>query len=331
MMFIEDKVVTMQRIDLNLFRVFETVMRHRSVQEASRELGVTASAVSHALSRLRQALGDTLFVAGEDGMQPTARALELAPDIRDGLGRIETAIGAKPFVPSAALRTFRIAAADYVTVTILPHLVARLAEVAPQIDMRVFPFNRPDVARQLDDGRIDLVMGWFGDLPDRTRRATVIVEREAVVVRVGHPLTQEPVTRERLLAFPHVVVELTGTEEATVDGFLDDRGVWRRVWIERLLIDTSADDQGAIGRVAVSVPHYAAVPPLLRVTDMVATLPRSLACLAADQGTCVMLDLPYEPLAVPVEVVWHQRGERDGGLRWLIGELIDAMPAAEDA
>ncbi len=305
-------------------------MHHRSVREAGRDLGVTASAVSHALSRLRQALGDELFVAGEDGMQPTARALELAPDIRDGLGRIETAVSAKPFVPSEALRTFRIAAADYVTVTILPHLVARLAEVAPQIDLRVFPLNRPDVARQLDDGRIDLVMGWFSDLPDRTRRATVVVEKEAVIVRAGHPLTREPVTRERLLAFPHVVVELTGPDEATADGFLDDRGVWRRVWIERLLIDTSADDQAAVGRVAVSVPHYAAVPPLLHVTDMVATLPRSLARLAADQGTCVMLDLPYEPLVVPVEVVWHQRGERDGGLRWLIGELIDAMPAAED-
>jgi DNA-binding transcriptional LysR family regulator len=325
-----DRVVTMRQIDLNLFRVFEAVMQHRSVRGASRELNVTASAVSHALSRLRQALGDELFVAGEAGMEPTARALELAPGIRDGLGRIETVVSAQPFVPSEALRTFRIAAADYVTVTILPRLVARLTELAPQIDLRVFPLSRLDVVRYLDDSRIDLVIGWFDELPARMRRATVVVEQEAIIVRAGHPLTNEPVTRERLLAFPHVVVELTGTEEAAVDGFLDDRGVWRRVWIERLLIDTGADASGAVGRVAVSVPHYAAVPPLLSVTDMVATLPHSLARLAVGQGTCVMLNLPYEPLTVLVEAVWHQRGERDAGLQWLIGELIDAMPPGDD-
>jgi DNA-binding transcriptional LysR family regulator len=234
-------------------------------------------------------------------------------------------------VPSDALRTFRIAAADYVTVAILPHLIARLTTLAPQIDLRVFPFSRLDVARHLDDGRIDLVIGWFGDLPDRTRRATVLVEKEAIVVRPGHPLTEAPITKERLLAFPHIVVELTGTEEAAIDGFFDDRGVWRRVWIERLLIDASTDTHGTVGRVAISVPHYAAVPPMLRVTDMVATLPRSLARLAVGQGALVMLDLPYEPLAVPVEAVWHQRGDRDGGLQWLISVLIDAMQSLEDA
>jgi DNA-binding transcriptional LysR family regulator len=315
----------MRRIDLNLFRVFEAVMQHRSVRGASQELGVTASAVSHALSRLRQTLGDELFVSGEAGMEPTRRALDLAPGIRDGLGKIDGAVSSKPFVPSEDLRTFRVAATDYVSVTILPHMVALLATLAPQIDLRVFPLSRTDVIRHLDDGRIDLVMGWFGDLPDRMRRATIAVEREAVVVRAGHPLTEGPVTMKRLFAFPHIVVELTGTEDGAVDGFLDDRGVLRRVWIERLLIDMTDEDQGLVGRVAVSVPYYAAVPPMVRATDMVATLPRSLARLAAEQGAVVMLDLPYEPLAVPIEMVWHQRADRDTGLQWLVSELASAL------
>ncbi|ACK51626.1 transcriptional regulator, LysR family [Methylocella silvestris BL2] len=321
-------MVRIRTIDLNLLRVFEAVMRHRSVIRASRELGVTASAVSHALSRLRQALGDELFISGEAGMEPTARALELEPAIRDGLERIDHAVGAQPFVPTDAFRTFRIAATDYVAVAILPQLVGRLAEVAPQIDLRIFPFNRTDVVRHLDEGRIDFVMGWFGDLPDRMRRATIVVEKEAMVVRTGHPLTEGPLTKERLFSFPHIVVELIGTEEAAVDGFFDDRGVWRRVWIERLLIEADAD-QGEVGRVAVSVPHYAAVPPMVRVSDMVATLPSALARAAVEQGSLVMLDLPYEPLAVPVEMVWHQRTERDEGSQWLLGELISAVkPAA---
>lgn len=323
--------MAIRKIDLNLFRVFEAVMRHRSVSGASRELGVTASAVSHALSRLRHALDDELFLAGDAGMDPTARALELAPGIRDGLGRISIAVSSKPFVPSEALRTFRIAATDYAAVTILPHVVGRIAKTAPQIELRVFPFSRMDVVRRLDDGRVDLVMGWFGDLPDRMRRMTVVVEREAIVVRAGHPLTQAPVTVERLFAFPHIVVELTGTEEDVIEGFLDDRGVSRRVWIERILIEMGDDHHGLVGRVAVSVPHYAAVPPMLLVTDMVATLPRRLALRAAEQDTLVVLDLPYEPLAVPIEAVWHQRADGDAGARWLLGELTDAMKMAAES
>ena len=321
----------MRRIDLNLFRVFEAVLQHRSVSGASRELGVTPSAVSHALSRLRQSLGDELFVLGEAGMEPTVRALELAPAVRDGLDRIEFAVNSKPFVPSEASRTFRIASSDHIAVMMVSNVIGHVAKLAPQVNFRVFPFNRMDLARHLDDGRVDLVAGWFGQLPDRMRRATIGYEREAIVARAGHPLTEAPVTRERLFAYSHVVVELTGTEESTADGFVDDRGVWRRVWIERLLIETGNDENGLVGRVAVAVPHFAAVPSIVCQTDMVATLPRRLALHFAKQYDLVILDLPYEPLEVPIDLVWHQRSDRDAGTQWLIGEFIDVMRAAADA
>ena len=314
----------MRRIDLNLLRVFEAVLQHRSVSSASRELGVTASAVSHALSRLRLAIGDELFIPGDGGMEPTVRALELAPAIRDGLGRIETAVSPTPFVPTQSHRTFRIASSDHNAVVLLPHVIGRLSKTAPDINFRIFPFNRMDVVRHLDDGRVDMVMGWFGDLPDRMRRTKVFSATEALVVRAGHPLTLGPLTKERLFAFPYVVVELTGTEEDAIDGFVDDRGVWRRVWIERLLIEHGDDDEGLFGRVAVSVPHFAAVPPILSQTDMVATLPRRLAQQVARHSSLVILEeLPYEPLVVPVELIWHQRVERNSGVQWLIKEILD--------
>jgi DNA-binding transcriptional LysR family regulator len=316
---------------LNLFRVFEAIMRHRSVSGASRELGVTASAVSHALSRLRQALGDDLFVSADSGMEPTARARDMAPRIRDGLGQFHLAVGEAPFEPSTALRTFRIAATDYVTVTVLPPLIGRLARVAPQIDLRVFPLGRLDTVGHLDDGRLDFAIGWFGELPERMRRAAVFTETEAIVVRSDHPLTHGPVTTERLFAFPHLVVEITGTEEEAVGGFVDDRGVWRRTWIERLLIDMGDHDRGLVGRVAVSVPHYGAVLPMLTGTDMVATLPRRIALRAAQQGGYAVLDLPYAPLEVTVEIIRHQRADRDSGAQWFAGELIEAMQAADRA
>lgn len=287
--------------------------------------------MSHALSRLRLALGDDLFIFGETGMEPTARALQLAPGIRNGLGSLETAVESQTFVPSQALRTFRIAATDYAAVVILPRLVARLAVTAPQIDLRVFPANRLDVIRHLDDGRVDFVIGWFDDLPGHVRRTTVLEDEEAVVVRIGHPLTVGPLTKERLLAFPHVVVDLSGSEGQAIDGFHDERGVMRRVWVERLLLEANDNEDGLIGRVAISVPHYAAVPPLLCETDMVATLPKRLVQRIVAQMPLAMLDLPYHPLKVAIEMIWHQRAGQDPGMEWFVREMIDAMADAAQA
>lgn len=313
-------------IDLNLLRVFDSVLRHRSVSLASKELGVTASAISHALSRLRKAIGDELFIYGESGMEPTPRAVQLAPDIRLGLKLIEDAVSLKPFVPSESTRIFRISAMDYGIICVLTGLVARLRTLAPGIALRIFPSSRMDLVRHLDDGRVDFIVGWFGDLPDRMRRALLMIETESLVVRPGHPLAAGTVTKERLFAFPFVVTEFTGTEEQGVDGFFEDRGVWRRIWMERLLLESQGEEAGP--HAALSVPHFAAIPHILQATDMVATFPERLARQAVARGELAMLDLPYEPLTVPVEAVWHSRGDRDPGLNWLLETLIELMQDA---
>ncbi|MDR3518358.1 MAG: LysR family transcriptional regulator [Azospirillaceae bacterium] len=320
----------MQRIDLNLFRVFDAVMRTRSVSGAGRELGITASAVSHALARLRQALRDELFIAGEQGMAPTARALELAPGIADGLRRIAGAVTVRPFIPAETSRTFRIAASDFIAVALLPATIARIIRAAPQLKLRILPFDRCEVIRNLDDGRIDVALGWFGDLPERLRRTAVGWDHETIVVRPGHPLTREPATRARLLDFPHIIIERTGTAAETNDNVPGDRGVGRRGRTEPLPIETDCDsDLG--GRAAIFVPHFTAVPPLLAVTEMIATLPDSLARRGAAEGTLAILDLPYAPRAVPIEAVWHQRADGNAAIPWLVGEFVKAMPAAGSA
>jgi Transcriptional regulator len=106
------ETVDFRMIDLNLFRVFDAMMLHRSVRKASQMLSVTPSAVSHALSRLRQSIGDELFIPTESGMQPTRRALELAPAVREGLGKLELALTGKESAPTKILQTFRIGAGE---------------------------------------------------------------------------------------------------------------------------------------------------------------------------------------------------------------------------
>ena len=316
-----------RRVDLNLFRVFDAVMLHGSVRAASQVLSVTPSAVSHALHRLRQTLDDELFVPGESGMQPTQRALELAATIRGGLEKFELALKARPFVPAQAVRTFRIAASDGLTTVILPQLIQRLAKSAPNVDIRVFPANRIDVVRQLEDGHVDLILGWFDTLPERMRRYTLYQEQEAIVARIGHPLTEGELTKARLFEFPHVVVELTGTEENEACGFMNDRGVARRVWQERVLLEFQDKEIGLVGRAAVCVPHSAAVPPLIEGTDMVATLPRRLALWTVKHFRVRVLDLPYEPKTLNIEMVCDQSVKSDKGLQWLMDELAASVVA----
>jgi DNA-binding transcriptional LysR family regulator len=165
-----------------------------------------------------------------EGESPIRERFERAK--RDG----ELPAGANPSDLARYLdRSFRIASSDGITRLVLPALVQRLVKSAPNVDIRVFPSNRIDVVRQLETGQVDLVIGGFGRLPDGMCRRTLYRDEEAILVRVGHPLTHGKVTKEGLFEFPHVVVELTGTEENERDGFVSEDGVERRVWIERAL------------------------------------------------------------------------------------------------
>jgi DNA-binding transcriptional LysR family regulator len=194
-------------IDLNLFRVFDAVMRHRSVREASRMLSVTSSAVSHALRRLRQALHDELFISTESSMQQTRRALEVAPAIREGLEKLELALIAKEPAGTEALRTFHIAATDYACMVVLPQLVKRLAPTAPQVALQVSTCNRLDIAERLQTGCCDLIIGSFNKLERGLRHWKLLSEDHVLTVRNTHPLTRGELTKERLLAFSRVAAE----------------------------------------------------------------------------------------------------------------------------
>lgn len=317
-------------VDLNLFRVFETLMRQRSVAASARELNVTASAVSHALARLREALGDPLFVPTSEGMAPTPRALELAPTVSEGISRLAEALDAGSFDPATSARSFALAMSDYAATLVLPAIVERLSRTSPNVNLRIFPLSRKDLVEHLDAGRLDMAFGWFATAPPRMGRMPAVTEREALVVRQGHPLTREDVTLERLFAFPHIVVELLGAGERLTDGFLEEQGVERRVWIERLLLERENPASGLVGRVAVSLPHYSSVAALVKGSDMVATLPQRLAEREAAREALAILQPPYEPAQVTIEAIWAQRAERDAAFRWFADEVRQAVKALPD-
>jgi DNA-binding transcriptional LysR family regulator len=172
---------TFSSFDLNLLRVFDAIMEERSVLRASQKVFLSQSAVSHSLARLRELLDDKLFVRTTTGMQPTARAAAMAPLVRDALKSLETAIDSPKFEPASSSKRFTIAANDFTTMVIAPHLLQILNTEAPSIDLAIKPVTRIDLGEQLDLGRIDLAIGTFSALPDRFR-AQALFEYDDVLI-----------------------------------------------------------------------------------------------------------------------------------------------------
>ena len=154
-------------LDLNLLRVFEALMQERSATRAGERLGLTQSAVSHALNRLRYVLKDELFVRGPEGMQPTERAAEIAPRLRQGLLQLQLALAPADFVPERSDRRFTITCTEYGGAALMPALIARLRAEAPHASLTVLPSNM-GVAETLRSGRADLAIGSFRRVPEWT-------------------------------------------------------------------------------------------------------------------------------------------------------------------
>ena len=306
------------------------MMKRRRLREASQILSVTPSAVSHALNRLRQSIGDELFIPGESGMQPTQRALELASAVREALEKLEFALTGKGSVPAEALRTFRIGATAYACMAILPSIVKRLAKSAPEVDLRVFSDSDIDVVQQLVRGRVDLVIGSFNELPARIRRSSLLREDEVIAVRTGHPLTRGELTKERLSKFPQVVVESTSTVEKKTEGLFDDQRKAEGVSVERALREFQSGRIGFDNRVRVCVSNFGAVASFLQFTDMVAMLPRHLALAVAGHAALVLLDPPYTSAKIEIEMLWDEGADQDQGLQWLVNELAQSTGDLEN-
>jgi DNA-binding transcriptional LysR family regulator len=284
--------------DLNLLAILDALLDERSVTGAARRLGVTQSAVSHALGRLRDHFGDPLLVRTSTGMTPTLRAQELREPIRRGLETLrEVSQRGPPFDPRVTTRTFTIATTDLVSIVLLPALYARLAASAPRIDLRITPIVR-DVEGALESAAVDLVItGAVAPVESPGLfRQRLFEEPHVCVVRATHPTIRDSLTLEQFCSQAHALVSPRGGR-GIVDRLLDERGLSRRV--------------------AVVLPHFLAAPFLVAQSDLVLTV----AERAAKAFTSLLpLRLVAPPIDLPVATywqLWHQRSHDDAGHKWL--------------
>lgn len=320
------------RIDLNLLKVFDAVLEDGNLLRAGRRLNLSQSAVSHALTRLREVIGDELFVRTAKGMVPTARASAMAGPLRDALRRIEATLGVEPFVPQQSRRRFVIAANDHVTAVVVTEVSRRLQAAAPGIDLVIRPSTRLDLAEQIDVGRIDLAIGIFAQVPPRLNARTLLTQGEVIVMRKGHPAAKRKLTLADLGRYPLVTVSVGGQEEGAVGGFILERGLARQAeMFDRHALEEALAPLKITPRLRMTVPHSLAIPALLHESDMLSIIPSSLARSLAGGGELLVRQLPYPSSSSTLRAVWHRRNEHDVAHVWLRDLVAEAAGQATQA
>jgi len=304
-------------LDLNLLRVFDALAEERSVTRAGARLGLTQSAVSHALNRLRHLLQDELFVRGPDGMRPTARAQEIAPRLRQGLHQLQLALTPSAFLPAATRRKFTIAASTYVGTLLMPGVMRRVRREAPAsvVQLRAIDDGLGD---DLQAGRTDLAIGAFGQGARGFGREILFSETSVWTMRASHPAAREPALSLRTLSeVPHVILASARAEQA-VDGQVSGGGLERRViWDDGGALDAALAREGLSRTIGLAVQDAQSALAIVRETDMVALAPRRMAAAFAQAYGLVVFEPPYAAPPTNIEAIWRRDVSESPPLEWL--------------
>ncbi|GJD53052.1 HTH-type transcriptional regulator LeuO [Methylobacterium crusticola] len=322
----------LNRLDLNLLRLFDAVMRERHVARAGQSLGLSQSAVSHGLRRLRTLIGDDLFVRTAQAMEPTPRALAMAVQVRDALTAIEGAIGPQCFDPSSSTRQFRLAATDHITAVVAPALMRTFETEAPHASILIRPATRIDLTMQVDLGQIDIAVGIFSQIPHRLQARTLFEDRDLLVTAPDHPEAGGATDIRTLARDPLMVVTVGGSEDGLPDGRLSERGLTRQTeMFDRDALNRAFRAAGLVPRLSVLQPHFLAVPSLLANSRRVAIVPASLAHGFEAAGVARVSAPPWEPRPMTVQMVWHERWRQDPAHTWLREALFHASRGVAEA
>lgn len=311
-------------MDLNLIRVFDALLEEQNTTRAGERLGLSQSAVSHALAKLRRVLGDELFIRGPQGMHPTPRAMELAEPLRAALDQIDAALSEPRFDPATSNATFVIAGTDFYIAGLLARLTARIGRDAPGVHLWLRQMNDLNLVDQLDRGMLHLALGRFGRVPSRFRREPLESLQMVWIMRHDHPAAGRPLTLEVLGRYPHVDVMLSGQASTEAGAMQEQEGLERTfVTSDPAALDRLLRDAGMVRRIGATVPLITAVPPIIAATDMIALVPASLA----DQtpGGLRLASAPG-PLPLPptrIEMLSHNRYGAHPSVVWLRDVLRD--------
>ncbi|MDX0487387.1 LysR family transcriptional regulator [Sinorhizobium medicae] len=295
--------VDLRAADLNLLVVLNALLEERSVTRAATRLGMSQPAASRALARLRVLFSDAILVDGPGGYLLTARAEEMRPSLRNTLAGVNELLDGRTFDPMRATGAVRLLMLDLEAAVLAPRLISSLAEQAPAVDLQVVsPGLRPLEALEAD--AVDAVIGVVDEAPAGIRKRKLYQDGFVTLMRADHPAAGQKLTLERFLELDHVVVSITGTGPAWVDEILARLGRQRRV--------------------KVRVPSFFAAVEIAARSDLVITLPSSLA-RTADMRRFVMTPPPLDLGSVVMSLAWHGRNQDAPRHVWLRRTIVTAV------
>lgn len=308
-------------LDLNLLRVFNEIMTERSLTKAASKLALTQPAVSNALRRLRETLGDDLLRRNGQGLEPTPRALALWPTVQQALQTLQETLAPGGFVPAEANTTFVLAMADATAAELIPGLVQVLDHEAPGVTIRVVPLTTRDPRRLLDEEAADLAVGYFpAVLAGLTAQAQagetvpfdhqrLYLSRYVCVMRKDHPLAREELTLERYCAARHLLVSFSGRPYGFIDEALAGLGRRRHI--------------------VLTVNQFFTAGRVVAGSDLLTVLPRHFVNVTGIADQLVLRELPFNVPAVHVDALWHRRLQHSGAHAWL-REVLSQLPQGRD-
>lgn len=282
-----------RRVDLNLFRVFDAIYQEGSLTRAGEVLHLTQPAVSNALSRLRAAYDDPLFVRTAAGMVPTPAAETIVADIRGALQLLDDTLQpGEAFDPRRARRRFRLSAGDQTAAMLAPRLLRLIAASDAGVELEILPLKREAAVHELASGQIDFALDAI-PLADPQLLSMKVLEDEMVcAVRQGHPLVGRRLTLAQYLALSHVHASSRRQGPGLTDLALKRLGKQRRI--------------------ALRLPHHLALPHIVAATELAASMPRSLAVAHGLRA----LTLPFATPPAEIYAFWHKSANLDRGNQW---------------
>ena len=291
------------RVDLNLLVVFSAVAETGSTTEAAKKLNLSQPAVSHALRRLRESLGDALFVRRQGRLVPTSVAQSIEDPVRrllrDSLGIFRPVA----FDPATTTRTFRLALSDYPTLMISGALAQMMRERAPAAQVQ-FESVTPQTAERLQWGELDAVVSRSSAVPPPLEAETLVQDRLVAVVHESHPLVRTNRSRrlsiDDYLRFKHVHTAFVGCRDDVVDRTLAKVGRTRIV--------------------SISTHEYRSAVELLPGSDLVLALPAGVLRMVGAESL-VTFQLPFIDEGVAYDLVWDSTRAADDGVRWLLDQV----------
>lgn len=290
----------LRSLDLNLLKVFDAVMVERNVTQAAASLFMTQPAVSNAINRLRDSIGDPLFLKIHGGVAPTPRARALWPPVKECLQKLEETFGTVEFDPAKGHAVYRISASDFIAEHFIIPPYLRLQSTAPNVKIHIQPNRVSDAVSLLEKGEIDFVAGVLTDLNEHIRAQPMETLQYAGCLRKGHPLGAQP-SAEDFLAARHLGVSLSGGT-SLVDRELAERGLKRNLVLQ--------------------VNQYALVPRLLAETDFVSIIPLQTGQAHPYGEQLELVRLPFSIQPRTISLIWHARSDGSSEHRWVREQLL---------